>query len=167
MQMPTEAGKIQSYNTYYNFNTSSTVAYVDEKTLPNAITGTNGINHNEDLRNGTHYVMINATGWKTNGKEAKIPDFPSSAVAGYDYNMSGSTEGNAWWNKIINTRGVPNYATIKITKDSINIKTYQIDGAKAVHSINGTEYEYVPSIEEANITRTISDDFTLNLSDRL
>lgn len=164
--MPTVAGGIQAYNTYYNFNTSTPTAYVDEKTLPNALTGGTGINHTEDLRNGTHYVMINATGWKTNGKETKIPEFPSEAVAGYDYNVAGSSEGNAWWNKIIDVRSVPNYAKIKITKDTINIKTYQIEGAKVMTTINGLEYEYAPLIKDANVTRSLVDDFTINLSDR-
>jgi hypothetical protein len=162
----TEAGKIQEFNRYYNFNTKSTMAYVDETQLPNAWGGI-GINHNEDLRNGTHYVMINANGYKTKGKETKIPEFPEEAVEGFDYNVAGTTEGLAWWNKICETRNVPNYATIKITKDEINIKTYQIEGAKVITHINGKEYEYAPPIEEANLTRTLSDDFTLRLSDRI
>ena len=162
----TEAGKIQEFNNYYNFNTKSTTTYVDESKLPNAWGGV-GINHNEDLKNGTHYVMINATGYKTHGKETKIPEFPNEAVSGYDYNVAGTTEGLAWWNKVCETRSVPNYATIKITKDEINIKTYQIEGAKIITHINGKEYEYAPPTEEANLTRTLSDDFTLKLSDRI
>ena len=166
MKEVVEAGKIQDYNTFYNFNTKSTTPYVDESQLPNAFGGV-GINHNEDLRNGTHYVMINATGYKTNGKETKIPEFPSEAVEGYDYNVAGTTEGLAWWNKICETRSVPNYAKIKITKDEINIKTYQIEGAKIITNINGKEYEYAPPINEANLTKTLSDDFTIKLSDRV
>ena len=111
--------------------------------------------------------MINATGYKTSGKETRIPEFPSEAVEGYDYNVAGTTEGLAWWNKICETRSVPNYAKIKITKDEIRIITYQIDGAKVITNINGKEYEYAPPIEEANLTRTISDDFTIKLSDRI
>lgn len=161
----TEAGKIQEYNTYYNFNTKTTTDYVDESQLPNAFGGT-GINHTEDLRNGTHYVMINATGYKTKGKETRIPEFSSEAVSGYDYNVAGTTEGLAWWNKVCETRSVPNYATIKINKDTINIKTYQIEGAKVITNINGKEYEYAPPTSEANLTKTLADDFTINLSDR-
>ena len=65
------------------------------------------------------------------------------------------------------TRSVPNYATIKITKDEIRIITYQIEGAKVITNINGKEYEYAPPTDEANLTRTISDDFTIRLSDRI
>jgi len=161
-----EAGKIQDYNTYYNFNTKTTTDYVDESQLQNAFGGV-GINHNEDLRNGTHYVMINANGYKTKGKETRIPEFSSEAVSGYDYNVAGTTEGLAWWNKVCETRSVPNYATIKITKDKINIKTYQIEGAKIITNINGKEYEYAPPIEDANLSRSLFDDFTINLSDRV
>lgn len=165
MQEVTEAGNIQKYNTYYNFNTKTTTDYVDESQLPNAFGGT-GIKHTEDLRNGTHYVMINATGYKTKGKETRIPEFSSEAVSGYDYNVAGTTEGLAWWNKVCETRSVPNYATIKINKDTINIKTYQIEGAKVITNINGKEYEYAPPTSEANLTKTLADDFTINLSDR-
>lgn len=160
------AGDIQAYNTYYNFNTKTTTAYVDERQLPNAFGGV-GINHDEDLRNGTHYVMINATGHKTRGKETRIPEFSNDAISGYDYNVGGTTEGLAWWNKISETRNVPNYATITINKDKINIKTYQIEGAKVMTNINGKEYEYAPPIDEANISRVLFDDFTINLSDRV
>ena len=161
----TEAGKIQEYNTFYNFNTKTTTPYVDESKLPN-IWGETGINHTEDLRNGTHYVMINATGYKTKGKETKIPEFPAEAIEGFDYNVAGTTEGLAWWNKVCDTRNVPNYATIKINKDEIRIITYQIEGAKVITNINGKEYEYAPPISEANLTRIISDDFSIKLSDR-
>ena len=111
--------------------------------------------------------MINATGYKTSGKETKIPKFPNEAKEGYDYNVAGTTEGLAWWNKICDTRNVPNYAAIKITKDEINIKTYQIEGAKVMLNINGKEYEYAPPTDEANLTRVLADDFTLRLSDRV
>ena len=161
----TEAGKIQEYNTFYNFHTKTTTPYVNESKLPN-IWGETGINHTEDLRNGTHYVMINATGYKTKGKETKIPEFPAEAIEGFDYNVAGTTEGLAWWNKVCDTRNVPNYATIKINKDEIRIITYQIEGAKVITNINGKEYEYAPPISEANLTRIISDDFSIKLSDR-
>ena len=49
----------------------------------------------------------------------------------------------------------------------INIKTYQIEGAKIITNINGKEYEYAPPLEEANLTRVVSDDFTIRLSDRV
>jgi hypothetical protein len=111
--------------------------------------------------------MINATGYKTSGKEKKIPKFPTEAVEGYDYNVAGAAEGLPWWNKVCETRSVPNYAKIKITKDEIRIITYQIEGAKIITNINGKEYEYAPPLDEANLTRTVSDDFTIRLSDRI
>ena len=166
MAQVTEAGKIQDYNTYYNFTKKETTSYVDESKLPNVHTGSVGINHSEDLRNGTHYVMISSSSWKTSGKETTITKFPVQAVDGYDFNSNGTNQGLAWWNKVANNRKVPNYCTIKITKDSINIKSWQIDGAKLMENINGVEYEYAPKIGESKITRTLIDDFVLNLSDR-
>ena len=166
MAQVTEAGKIQDYNTYYNFTKKETTSYVDESKLPNAHTGKLGINHNEDLRNGTHYVMISSSSWKTSGKETTITKFPVQAVDGYDFNSNGTNQGLPWWNKVANNRKVPNYCTIKITKDFINIKSWQIDGAKLRETINGVEYEYAPQIGKSKITRTLIDDFVLNLSDR-
>ena len=166
MAMPTAAGDIQSYNDYYNFTKKATTPYVDETQLPNAITGGTGINHTEDLANGTHYVMMSSSSWKTSGKETTITKFPTEAVDGYDYNSNSSSQGLPWWSKISNNRKVPNYCTIKITKDSINIKSWQVDGAKLIENINGKEYEYSPEYGESEITRTLLDDFTLNLSDR-
>lgn len=167
MPPATQSGDIQAYNTYFNFTTNATASYVDESKLPNFITGQLGINHDQDLKEGTHYVMINATGWKTSGKEKRIINFPTEAVDGYDYNTNNTTEGLPWWSKLSDDRSVPNYATIKITKESINIKTYQIEGSKIFVNINGTDYEKSPSLEEANVSRTLLDDFTLNLSERL
>ena len=166
MAQVTEAGKIQDYNTYYNFTKKETTSYVDESKLPNAHTGELGINHNEDLSNGTHYVMVSSASWKTSGKETTITKFPVQAVDGYDFNSNGTNQGLPWWNKVANNRKVPNYCTIKITKDSINIKSWQIDGAKLRETINGVEYEYAPQIGKSKITRTLIDDFVLNLSDR-
>lgn len=167
MEMPTVAGEIQSYNDYFNFTKQIPTVYVDETKLPNALTGGTGINHNEDLKNGTHYVMMSSTSWKTSGKETTITQYPTEAVNGYDFNTNGTTSGLVWWSKVSNNRQVPNYCKIKITKDSINIKSYQIDGAKLIEVINGVEYEYAPQIGQSTITRTLIDDFTLNLSDRV
>lgn len=162
----TEAGNIQDYNTYYNFTKKATTPYVDESQLPNCWTGELGINHNEDLRNGTHYVMMSSSSWKTSGKETTITKFPTEAVDGYDFNSNGTSSGLPWWNKVANNRKVPNYCTIKITKDSINIKSWQVDGAKLTEVINGVEYAYSPQVGESEVTRTLIDNFTLNLSDR-
>jgi hypothetical protein len=40
------------------------------------------------LRNGIHYVSVNATGWKCSGKEKKISLYPANAKAGYVYIIS-------------------------------------------------------------------------------
>ena len=162
----TEPGAIQSYNDYYSFSKKATTPDVDETQVPNCWTGELGINHNEDLRNGTHYVMMSSSSWKTSGRETTITKFPTEAVNGYDYNSNSSSEGLPWWNKVANNRKVPNYCTIKITKDFINIKSYHVDGAKLMQNINGTEYEYAPEIRTSEVTRTLIYDFTLNLSDR-
>lgn len=166
MQAVTEAGRIQSYNDYYNFTKKATTPYVDETQLPNAITGGTGINHTEDKANGTVYIQCSSSGWKNSGKETTITKYPTEAVDGYDFNCNGASNGLAWWCKIANTVKKPNYCTIKITKDSITVKSWQITGAKATKIINGTEYEYSPALGETEVTRELIDEITINLSER-
>ena len=103
---------------------------------------------------------------KNSGKETTITKYPTEAVDGYDFNSNGASNGLAWWCKVANTVKKPNYCTIKITKDSITVKSWQITGAKATKIINGTEYEYSPALGETDVTRELIDEITINLSDR-
>ena len=162
----TEAGVIQKYNTYYNFSKKATTDYVDESTLPNAITGKTGINHTSDPANGTYYIQCPSTGWKNSGKETHITKFPTSAVDGYDYNVNGYSDGRAWFSATHNATKLPGYLTIQITDETITLKFYQIQGAKALHEYNGTTYEYAPEVEDATLTRNLLDTLVINKSDR-
>lgn len=162
----TEAGQIQSYNTYYNFTNKATTTWVDERTLPNARTGGTGINHTNDPANGTLYIQCPSTGWKNSGKETHIINFPEEAVAGYDYNVNGHSDGRAWFSEVENTVKKPAYLTLEISDTKIVGKAYQITGAKLLNEYNGKTYEYAPKIEDTNLTRELIDTWTINLSDR-
>ena len=162
----TEAGVIQKYNTYYNFTKKATTTYVDESSLPNAITGGTGINHTSDPANGTYYIQCPSTGWKNSGKETHITKFPTSAVDGYDYNVNGYSDGRAWFSATHNATKLPGYLTIQITDETITLKFYQIQGAKALHEYNGTTYEYAPDVEGLTLTRTKIDELVINKTDR-
>lgn len=162
----TEAGQIQSYNTYYNFANKSTTTWVDERTLPNAITSETGINHNNDPANGTLYIQCPSTGWKNSGKETHISKFPEEAVAGYDYNVNGHNDGRAWFSEVENTVKKPAYLTLEISDTKIVGKCYQITGAKLLNDYNGKTYEYSPEMEDAVMSRELIDTWTINLSDR-
>ena len=70
--------------------------------------GAGTINHNEDLNNGTVYLMINATGFKNKGKEGIQNPYP-------------------WWYGLRATHPTqPTYATLEIGWDKITYNCYQI-----------------------------------------
>ena len=165
MKEVTAAGDIQKYNTYYDFTKKETTTYVNERTLPNASGGT-GINHNEDKAKGTLYIQCPSTGWKNSGKETHITKFPTDAVEGYDYNANGYTDGRAWFSAVENTVKKPAYLTLEISGTQIVGKCYQVTGAKSLNEYNGTTYEYAPDIEDATVTRTLIDTWTIKKSDR-
>lgn len=165
MKEVTAAGDIQKYNTYYDFTKKETTTYVDERKLPNASGGT-GINHNEDKAKGTLYIQCPSTGWKNSGKETHITKFPTEAVEGYDYNVNGYTDGRAWFSAVENKVKKPAYLTLEISSTQIVGKAYQVTGAKSLNEYNGTTYEYAPDIEDATVTRTLIDTWTIKKSDR-
>ena len=165
MKEVTTAGDIQKYNTYYDFTKKATTTWVDERTLPNATGGT-GINHTNDPAKGTLYIQCPSTGWKNSGKETHITKFPEEAVAGYDYNVNGHSDGRAWFSEVENTVKKSAYLTLEISDTKIVGKAYQITGAKLLNEYNGKTYEYSPEMEDANVTRELIDTWTINLSDR-
>ena len=161
----TTAGQIPNYNTYYNFTSKATTTYVDEQKAPN-VNGGVGINHNADPRNGTYYVMCPATGWKTSGKETHITTFPTTVVDGYDRNVNGHTDGRVWWNEVSNTVKTPGYLTIEVSNAEIQLRFYQIQGAKLIKTYNNVSYEYSPNLEDLNLTRSLIDTLVIRKSDR-
>lgn len=161
----TEAGEFPPYNTYYNFSSKTVTDYVNEHEAANVEGGT-GINHNQDIANGTYYVMCPATSWKTSGKEKHITVFPESIEDGYDVNCNGFTDGRVWWSAAHNMVTLPGYLTININSERILLNFYQVNGAIMQHDYNGTTYPYTPQTEEATLTRTLSDTLTINKSDR-
>lgn len=117
------------------------------------------INKNEDLRNGTHYVMMNATGFKLSGKE-KLVTLPHG-LAGVEGHDNGS--GQPWWYKpeVCVTTTQPTYGMIEIGYDSINVKIYTVQGILTTDSNkNITINKY------GSQTRRLHDELTINYSDR-
>lgn len=88
------------------------------------------VNHAEDLANGTHYMMINATGYKLSGKE-KIVTIHNDLKAGtYDGGFTDAGGnifahdnglGQPWWYKEAVKTTQPTYAMINITYDTITV----------------------------------------------
>lgn len=120
------------------------------------------INKVEDLANGTHYVMMNATGFKLTGKE-KIVSLPNDGLRGDPAHDNGS--GQPWWYKenVCRTTTQPTYGMISITPDEISIKIYQIN------AILETDVNKNIKVKEYDGTQTkyLHDSLTINHSDRI
>ena len=88
------------------------------------------VNHAEDLANGTHYMMINATGYKLSGKEKIVTihnDLKKEVYTGGFVDANGDTFahdnglGQPWWYKEAVKTSQPTYGMINITYDTITV----------------------------------------------
>ena len=144
-----------AYNDYQN--TSGVVLTAEQVASIGA--DESSINKNEDLRNGTHYIMMNATGFKLTGKE-KLVTLPSGlkGVEGHD---NGS--GQPWWYKenVCVTTTQPTYGLITINPTQINVKIKKVNGILTTDvNKNVTVNPY------GTQTDALHDELTINLSDR-
>ena len=85
----------------------------------------NEINKQEDLVNGTVYLLNQATGFKLSGKEKPIKDLGSRAEVPENQK---NADGSPWW---IAKQSLPNnpvYMDLQITYDAIKVDSYEIRG---------------------------------------
>lgn len=110
------------------------------------------INKNEDLRNGTHYVMCQATGYKLSGKEKaiRIPD-----------NLQAEHGTVPWWYKFQIDPPQPSYIMVDIGYNDIKLNMYYIQ-----NTIEKDEFGNVTVHDHGNQTRYKFDTLTINYSDR-
>ena len=108
------------------------------------------INKSEDLRNGTHYVMCQSTGYKLSGKEKAItlPD-----------NLGG---GRPWWYQHQENPSQPSYCMVDISYDSINIKSYMVQ-----NTMTTDELKNITVNDYGEQTRYEFDSLIINHSDRV
>jgi hypothetical protein len=96
------------------------------------------MHHQPNLAQGTHYVMINATGYKLSGKEKIVKlhnDLKQEVYTPTEKDVDGNLIkhdnglGQPWWysDKVVHTTQ-PTYAMINITYDSITVTTKVIKG---------------------------------------
>lgn len=114
------------------------------------------INKEENLHDGTHYVMINASGYKLTGKEKAIK-LPDNLKGGVHDNGSGQP----WWYAAQNSTQNPNYATVEISYDTIKIEMNFVQGVLTTDTQkNVTVNDY------GTQTKYMFDSLTINHSDR-
>ena len=121
---------------YFDYQTTAgvvrTMAQVENEGMmgtKTALTDEAKINHEEDLANGTHYVMINATGYKLSGKEKIVTihnDLRQANYTGTFLNTSGKSAhdnglSQPWWYKKCTHTTQPTYAMVNITYDTITV----------------------------------------------
>ena len=146
----------QKYNDYYNFTKKAVTTYIDEKTMPNAITGGVGINHTRSDVNGTIYIQCPATGYKVTGKETIITAYPEGIDTSYDKNTSNDAP---WWQEKGYVMSQPGYITMEIGSSSITVTCYAVNGTLETDvnkniKVNdyGTQSKY--TIDTVTITRS-------------
>lgn len=119
--------------TGYDYNKSS--AYNDYVTKVSGTTelkivdefkgdGVTEINRNEDIANGTVYVLNQATGFKLSGKEKPLT---LTTLAGTKHVNS---DNSPWWIAAQALPSNPVYIDINITYDNITIDSYEITNVK-------------------------------------
>lgn len=111
----------------------------------------------EDLRNGTHYVMCQATGYKLSGKEKAIK-LPQSLLGTEHDNGNG----NPWWYKFQIDPPQPNYIMVDVGYNDIKLDMYYVQGTIETDSLGNITVH-----EPGTQTRYQFDTLTINYSDRL
>lgn len=132
-----------TYNRYVNLvkNSDDTVSnlidadkeYKDYEHPENGV-----INREEDILNGTYYVMNGATGFKTTGKETGI-EFTIDTLIGSEHSNKDVQSGvwpwwYAWWGGVMTQ---PTYMTIEITGDQIKLVAKQVPNVLTKESDTG------------------------------
>lgn len=117
------------------------------------------INKEEDLANGTHYIMMNATGFKLSGRE-RLVTLPHG-LAGVEGHDNGS--GQPWWYKpeVCVTTTQPTYGMIEIGYDAINVKIYTVQNVLVTDANKNITIN-----SHGSQSRRLHDELTINYSDR-
>ena len=162
---------------YFDYQTTAGVIRTQSQVENDGMMGTKTalqdearVNHAEDLANGTHYMMINATGYKLSGKEKIVTihnDLQAGVYNGGFTDAGGNTFAHdnglsqPWWYKQAVKTSQPTYAMIKITGDQIIITT------KVIKNVLLTDANKNITIQPFGV-QTIEqhDQLVINYSDR-
>ena len=162
---------------YFDYQTTAGVVKTKKQVEETGMMGTGTaredeakINHAEDLANGTHYMMINATGYKLSGKEKVVTihnDLKAANYTGGFTDAGGNTfahdngVGQPWWYKECVHTTQPTYAMVNITYDTITVTT------KIIKNVLVTDVNKNATIQPFGV-QTIEehDKLVINYSDR-
>ncbi len=151
--------------TGYDYNSSS--AYNDYVTTVSGSTdlkivdefqadGSTEINRNEDIANGTYYVLNQAAGFKLSGKEKPL------TLASLSGTKHVNADNSPWWISAQSLPSNPVYIDLQIDYEQIICKSYQITGVKGYD-----EYKNAVINTDLNkVSETLFHTLTINYSDR-
>ena len=109
-----------NYNDYATIESGNTLKIVEELDKDG-----NEINREEDILNGTVYLLNQACGFKLSGKEKPITNLNSKSEVPANQK---NTNGSPWWVAAQALPSNPVYMDLQITYDSIKVDSYEIKG---------------------------------------
>ena len=115
------------------------------------------VNRQEDIANGTYYVLNQATGFKLSGKEK-----PLTLTGQVPDDKHINTDGSPWWISAQSLPKNPVYIDLQISWDTITCDSYEIQGIK------GSD-EYKNAIINEDLSKVTDKKFhtlVINYSDR-
>lgn len=142
------------YNDYFTKITGTTELKIVDEYQADGVTE---VNREEDIANGTVYLLNHACGFKLSGKERPIT-LPSNLLGTKHDNGGGSP----WW---INYQALPSnpvYIDLEIGYDSIKANSYEITGVVGYDEYKNT----LINKDLSKVSETLFDTLTINYSDR-
>ena len=142
------------YNDYFTKITGTTELKIVDEYQADGVTE---VNREEDLANGTVYLLNHACGFKLSGRDKPIT-LPSNLLGTKHDNGGGSP----WW---LNYQALPTnpvYIDLEIGYDSIKANSYEITGVVGYDEYKNT----LINKDLSKVSETLFDTLTVNYSDR-
>ena len=141
------------YNDYTTKITGTTELKIVDEFKADGVTE---INRQEDIANGTVYLLNQATGFKLSGRDKPLT---LTSLAGTKHVNS---DNSPWWIASQSIPSNPVYVDLNIGYDQISMKAYQITGVVGYDEFKNT----IVNSDMSKVGETLFDSLTINYSDR-
>jgi hypothetical protein len=142
------------YNDYYTKITGTTELKIVDEYQADGVTE---VNRQEDIANGTVYLLNQACGFKLAGKDRPIT-LPSNLLGTKHDNGAGAP----WWIASQSSPSNPVYIDLEIGYDAIKLDSYEINGVVGYDEFKNT----IVNKDLSKVSETKFDTLTINYSYR-